>query len=504
MKLSRRSRLWIPLVVAGPLYGAASYSPVPSKQTSEYDLGLAAWRKSGKIDNAACANCHGPDGFELAIYDFTDANILRRARPHLGDVDAQRVLGLIHAVRHKYGIQKRLDPMLDRPFQPTGRVLPGATAPERDVAFGHELEDRLPLLMKGKITTLDEAKAAADQIMALDPWSLQIGVPFNRFSEDVFHGREHASLAHWLPDIARVLPAPNTKSWYALQDAYLADPSDTNLWKLYDGFGTLTNLAKPTGIASIAEAKYRSLLLMQHALRREALGDKKDRGAVAFIDNPNPLVPNPMWDIGEAARRFQDLSPEGLGLNPAEMKKKSGGPKFRAQMVDMQASWFWLGWLFDQGLERTSRNMMSARGDWLALSLWVAGPYQIHNIYWLTRKQLVVNRIPKAWGGQPNRRKPEWDYLAIRIGGRYISEMPKDPEHRRMYINFAANSFRMTLLLMLDEWRRTKEVWYKSASEQHVRALTKFIGDFQPDSAAEAEKMRQELDEALAACTERT
>lgn len=201
---------------------------------------------------------------------------------------------------------------------------------------------------------------------------------------------------------------------------------------------------------------------------------------------------------------FQGMNPSGLGLDTDEQQKKTGGPSFQAQMVDMQASWFWLGWLFDQGLERTSRNMMSARGDWLAMSLGSAGPYPIHNIYWLTRKQLVVNRIPKAWGGLPNRRRPEWDYLAVRVGGRYVSEMPADPVHRKMYIDFTANCFRMTLLLMLDEWQRTKEVWYRSAAEQHVRALTKFIADFQPASASEAARLRSEIEATFATCKERT
>jgi len=467
---------------------------------AKYRLGLAAWRKPGKIDNAACSNCHGPDGFELAIYNFDSANILRRAQPHLDAADAQNIVGLIEAVREKYHITKKLSPMTDRPLQPTGQVLPGKTSLERDDAFAVELQDKLPLLSKGPITTIEQAKVAADQMMALDPWNLEIGVPFNRFSEDVFHGKEHASLAHWLPDIARQIPPENVATWNGLQDQYLENPTDDNLWKLYNRFDELTKPANTTGLAEIAGNKYKSLLLMQHAARRKDLGEQIVRPPIAFAAFPDPIVPNPMWEVGEIARRFQDLSGAGIGMDPQELQKKSGGPSFRQQMLDMQTSWFWLGWLFDQGLNRTSRNLMTARGDWLAFSLGNSGPYPVHNMYFLTRKQLVANRIPNAWGGQPDRRRTEWTYLPVRIGERYIAEMPKTNPAKQRYVAFTANCFRMTMLLMLDEWQRTRQVWYRNEAYLHIRAFTEFIDTFQPSAKPEIAALQRNLNAALAAC----
>lgn len=483
--------------------GEAPRGGARGTQGDAYRDGLAAWRTRGRLDNAACAQCHGPDGLELAIYNFDDATLRRRAKPHLADADAEKIVALIHAVREKFGIAKLLDPLRDRPFQPGGTVLPGNTPAERDLAFGRELEVKLPLLAKGKIGSLADAKRAADSMMALNPWQLPIGIPFNRFSEDSFHGSEHASLAHWLPDVARHVPPENEAAWYALQDAYLVDPSDANLWKLYDGFSVLTKPANSTGVVTVAGEKYRSLLLLQHAYRQASFGEAVRKGPIAFVSFPVPLVPNPMWEVGETARTFQDINAKAFGLDADMLLKKSGGPTFKQQMHDLQASWFWLGWLFDQGLERTSRNMMSARGDWLALSLGNDGPYPIHNVYWLARKQLVVNRVPGAWGGQANRQKPEWDFLAIRVGGRYVDQMPRAPAYRAAYANFAANCFRMSLYLMIDEWRRSKEVWYRSASEFHVRALTKFIGDFQPGSKADAEQLDKLAEGAIGACVEK-
>lgn len=60
--------------------------------------GLEVWRKPGIIlEDAACNDCHAPDALDLAFFDFGDDNIMRRAEPHVGNEDAQKIVGLIHA-----------------------------------------------------------------------------------------------------------------------------------------------------------------------------------------------------------------------------------------------------------------------------------------------------------------------------------------------------------------------------------------------------------------------
>ena len=440
---------------------------------------------------------------ELAVYNFDDATIRRRALPHLGPAGAAQIVGFIHAVRSKYHLVRLLNPMTDRPFQPGGSVLPGASASERDLALARELTPKLPKLFGPPIRDLADARTAASELMRLDPWTVRIGVPLNRFSEDSFHGKEHASLAHWVPDVPRLISDADLPAWYAIQDRYLASPSDANLWAMVAGFDRYTRPMASTGIVSLAAEKYRSLLLLQHHFRLEQLGRHPERRPVEMEDYPEELAPNPMWKVGETARLFQDASAASLGLDETLMAKKTGGPPFRKQMLDLQASWFWLGWLFDQGLERTTRQIMAARGDWLAEALFNDGPYPIHNVYWLARKQLVMNNVPKAWGGLPNRRRPEWDYLAIQVGNRFRTDMPKDPAQRAMYIRFASNCFRMSLYLMLDEWTTHKAVWYKNAARNHVIALTKFIADFEPETAPETDRLRQSLLAAIEAASEK-
>src|SRR5579871_1569443 len=125
---------WVALVAAPKRW-------VKPEAAKDYREGLAIWRKPGKTpDHAACASCHGPDGLEIAAYNFDDANIRRRAAIHISPEDADKVVAMIHAEREMLGLKILLDPMKDRPFQPGGEVLPGATPEERDNALGVELE----------------------------------------------------------------------------------------------------------------------------------------------------------------------------------------------------------------------------------------------------------------------------------------------------------------------------------------------------------------------------
>lgn len=440
---------------------------------------------------------------ELAAYSFSDSDILRRALPHLDRHGAHQIIGLIHAVRAKYHLTRLLDPNSDRPFQPGGTVLPGRDPAARDLAFGEELSDKLPALMKGRIDSIEAATRAADQLLKLDPWSLKIGVPFNRFSEDKFHGNEHASLAHWIPDLPRVLPVKFRRAFFAVQDRYLRNPSDKNLWSLIKGFQSLTQRQSESSLAYLSENKMTALMLLQHRLRQRQLGIKLPSRPISFISLKSPMVPNPAWEVGEIARQEHEGGLESAGAPERLKRMKTGGPSFRSQTLEIQTAWLWLGWLFDQGLNRTTRNTMSARGDWLAIALWNGGPYPIHNVYCLARKQQVANFVPGSWGGRAERQRPEWDYLALQVGGRYRTSMPTEPRQRRLYLRLAGNCFRMSLYQMLKKWGTERVVWYRRASLQHIDALIKFLVDSDPESALSSIALKSKLYKAIDGCQER-
>jgi hypothetical protein len=451
-------------------------------------------------DGAACANCHGPDGIELASYNFDDPDVLRRARVHLSEDDSQKVVSFIHAVRQKYGIEKLLDPMRDRPFQPGGAVLPGDTADARDTAFGRELETKVPILFAGRIENLGEAKAASQALLQLDPWTLPIGVPFNRLSEDVAHGIEHASIAQWLPERHPSIPDDRRGQWFAAEDEYLAAPSVPALRKLIALHETLTSAPNVPGISAISNFKYRALLILDYRLRTKNISGPQPPVAPEVT---GPGLPNPAWLVGDLARDLEMQNPRTLGFDADLDEKKEGGPRIREQLTDLSLSWLWLGWMFDQGMYHSKAGKVGIRGDWLARALWLYGPYPIHNIYSTTRRQLVASYDKDAWIGPADRQHLSWDYAAIRIGHRYTLQIPTEPAQRTLYLTFAANCFRMNLLLLRDELQRTHVVWVRVNSKQNVKDLTDFISIADPASKPETDRLRGELLALMDRSTER-
>lgn len=479
-----------------------------SKPSDPVDLriakGLIVWRKPGAINHAAaCASCHGPDGYELAMYDFDDATLRRRAKPHLSPADADEIVSLIHAVREKYGLKKLLDPMVDRPFQPGGEVLPGSTPEERDLAFGEELRQKLPTLMSGRVETLEQAKKAADEVMGVNPWTLKIGIPLNRISEDVFHGSEHASIAHWIADEPRIVPPENAASWYALQDAYLANPTDDNLWKLCEGYDKLTKQTGVLNMNDLSSTKQKSLFILQHLARTNRLKPEPNRPPIYWGDLKSVLVPNPIWDVGNLARDFMPGDPDSLGFSDDLKMKKVGGPAVGRQLQDMRVSWMYTGWLFDQGLYRTSFDKRVRRGEWLQTSLWQDGPYAIHNVFVSTRHQLVLSWSPNIWSGDPGRRHYTWDYAQLMLGQRHVKQRPENPKHREIYDRFTANCFRMSLLLLIDDLEKNHVIWLRDPSRAHAKQMLEFFNMVDPDWAAKDKALVDRVLEAIDSSTER-
>ncbi|HWA82519.1 MAG TPA: hypothetical protein VG820_03735, partial [Fimbriimonadaceae bacterium] len=206
----------------------ATQTPSPSGSSED---GIALWRKTDS-QGRACASCHSPDGIELAAYGYDEATFRRRAEPHLGKENAAKLAKYLLGLRERLAFKTLLDPMNNRPMQPGGSAYPGATPQERDRAFALDLDKVAPALMVDRIGTLEQAKKGLAEMLALDPYKLRIGIVLNRLSEDKFHGEEHASLAHWIPDVA---PLPYSPELEKAQSQYLADPSEANFRKL-DGF----------------------------------------------------------------------------------------------------------------------------------------------------------------------------------------------------------------------------------------------------------------------------
>jgi len=484
------------LGLATTLVGAKpTSSPTHTKQEPEILVqGLKVWRKPGAINNAAaCATCHSPDGIDLAVYNFSDDDIMRRALRHLPPEDCSVLVQYIHALRTKYQFSTLRDPMEDRPLQPGGKVLPGSTPAERDLAFGKELAETYPLLFGAPIKSLDEAKAAEAQILSVPANTLRIGIPLNRISEDVAHGNEHASIAQWFPEIEPTVPSANLADWYVLEDQYLKSPTPENLHLLVSKHREWAPESRMSGLAAISAAKFNALLVWQDRVRNHTENSTKNVSSdVLIYSNFNPI-----WQVGEVARQMVGRGARELGMDADTIAKKTIGPSVQEQVQQLRLSWFWAGWLSDQGLFKTSLDPKTKLGMWQAQSLSQDGPYPIHSVYTNVRRQAVISNDPEAWGETLHRKRRLWDFAGLRSFDYQQQDIPTQPENRKLYFKFLCNSIRMNLYLVKDSIDKTGIVWIRLNSRANARILADFVKKNDPGDETQMDKLLADLNQSI-------
>lgn len=442
----------------------ATAGSLHSKDSEAIKAGLVAWRKVD-ANGRSCIGCHSPLGLELAYYNFSDADILRRARAHVGDSDAQAIVDMIHALRREGGISSPRDPMTDAPAQPGGAVLPGTSAAERDFAFGKQIDGLLPLMTRGTVESVAKAKEVEAAVLGLDLSRLRVGFQFDRLSEDGFHGSEHAVIADWIPDT----PAKLSSDAVQARDKYAADPSEKNL--------TAFLAALPTGFLqgpvadSLSMVKYRALLHLQAELAHPERHDLE----------PKLRVENPFWDLAELARGAEHVPLGGLGLPEDIRQKKDPGPALSEQFKAMELPWYWLGWTVDPGLQHSRWGRKDRRGDYFGLTLLANGPYPMHCAFMFLRKQLQTSFDPRAWNSQSPQHF-ELEYSTFLLNRNYLYFAPKEPASRSLYLRFVANAFRTSLYLLLDETRRSHLTGPPFEELSQARLLADFVESQQPSA----------------------
>lgn len=500
--LSKSNQLF-PLAAGIIVFAGSGFSFGPPRATEAEEAlakGLAVWRESGRIQNgAACATCHSPDGIEIAAYNFDDATLLRRAKPHLNLADCQTLINYVHALRAKFNFTKLRDPIADRPLQPGGAPLEGNTPEDRDFAFGVHLQSLLPNLFGSPISNVESAQKAESEILKLDPNLLRIGIPLNRVSEDIANGKDHASLAQWLPEVAPIVPAQSLGEWYAAEDAYLKNPTQSELHKLLVTHASLVKGDRMVAMGALSVLKFRALLIWQDRIRN--LTEGKTPSLAPEVEAYGGY--NPIWEVGDFARQVQGRTPKELGMDDETQSKKLAGPSLEKQLSALRLSWFWAGWLADQGQFKTSRDIKTRLGMWLSQSLSEDGPYPIHSMYANTRRQAVITNEPNSWAETLDRRRRIWDYAGLRSFQYYQNDLPKQPEHKALYCKFACNCFRMNLLLLKAEIERTQTVWVKISTKANVTELASFVRLHEPETSQSIDQLQAEIFSAIEKAKER-
>jgi hypothetical protein len=373
--------------------GASSWTAAQVEQT--YQRGLAVWRKAGAVDGQACANCHSPDGVDLALIGFNDDAILRGAHKHLSAADGLAVRDFIHAQRKRFNIEKTCSTQW-RPFQPGGEVLPGKTAEEQDRSFRDQMVARNSMLFTGKISTLADAKKAWAELQAIDLRKLPIGIPLPRWTEDPFNGSAHNTLNDYMPG-APAIPT-NAAQFNAKEDAYLANATDAGLYQLLDMFSKETNdggFDKTFGVSeplcngdrstvmsnALRDIKRRSNLLAQHMFRQALLKKESwfEKGRAPFPAASS--LQNPMFHFGgENVEPFlsyrcntaydKNPRPSLLSATPKDDRAQlSAKDAVDGRMEDLSKefshTWTTLGQLYDQTLMSTEPQPENKLGYWV-------------------------------------------------------------------------------------------------------------------------------------------
>jgi mono/diheme cytochrome c family protein len=497
----------------------------PEQIDEAYQRGLTAWRTAGDVDGNACVSCHGADPMDLASIGYTDAQIYRRGFNHSSQAVLDDVVDMVHAMRAKYQIVDPPDPATFRPFQPGGEVLPGATAPERDRAFGQELQQMGLKLMGAPINSAVEARAAWDELKGVNLRTLKVGIPMNRYTEDIFNNPtgmtpgcadnhlcdDHGTIADWIPDVP-VLEAGEQEQMFALHDVYLAEPSLENLKAILR--------SAPRDNVMWFKNKYLAVQIANFLFRQQAQGMKMldQLPAVPFPVEEGVLY-NAIWMVGANTRDFihnvgDELPtgggkfsvPEptipGLALNDAEQ-----------QLQRVIVPWFWLGFSFDPSTMNVEPDYVAEADEYFTQQTFLdSGSSPIHAAFIVSKRSvemMAYDTLPRSPHVFPFYHPDLGNYpvtpMTMRSGyfpvlTNFAEEknfntindyqfqfMPTDAEQKALYQTYTANMYRMFMWVLIDELQTTPEIWNPNILEGKIHKAELFLTSTDVDNPNRAQ-----------------
>lgn len=482
--------------------------------------GLLAWRFAGT--DGACVGCHSPDAYDLAKVGYSDEDIQRRAKSHVDQQKADALVAFVHALRQKHGMTELLHPAKYRPEQPAfeafAETTPGLEVTdsqaqdERDEAFMDALTDDLGLLWAtGKVDSLEKAVKARDELLAVDLRTQKLGIPFDHLSEDGWHGEPHRSIFEWYPAMASAPLAGKEAEWFALEDAYLADPSDANFWAYYDAIDSLTDCAYDLSgngdpdfyrpACDWMRLKFKSLQVAQHMLRASTTdypdvlaGTPAGTTKVQALDLV--IARSPIWEAGDLLRvsplqRPQQtacfsapnlpctLLPEKIDATVHEVPTYEEARILQGQVF--QQSWFVMSWLRDPALLHESHNFATFIGDYLESVL--LPHYDIHHAFVVARMAAEKSAVT-GWMDAGGFRAGTGKIASVRtfsfkqIRNNFSPPPDDDPRratHERMFANFA----RMWIYLVDDDLKNSAEIFDRDEVLHAVRFMRTWIGELE-------------------------
>jgi hypothetical protein len=430
--------------------------------------GLIDWRRADG-DGISCAQCHGPAGYDVAVFSFDQADLRRATAPHLDDAAADRIFKMIELHRRTYPPAGGLkDVATFRPFQPAGGVvLGGANAPQeaRDAAFANHVASHF-LYAQGRVDTLAAALAARDQLVNLDLDTVPVGLAFNRWSEAVSRlgAQEGGRISEWLPPMGLQVVGANAAAFEALEDAYIANPTDANFWALFHKIDAWTtpdphNAGPVTNSVwfRMARSKLKSNLVFQHdeLLKSQGISDwVTGRTSVRpFEDQENKgSLLSFFWDVADDARIVKNTPFANLPVRHQESMWLDSANTVPSQINRLRNSWFYLGWTVDHSLFFTGPTNPTRSGEYFIEQLW-AENLRAHQVFFNIVHLVKRSYQPGAWVASGNFSAPVQHFNSYKpyflAYGKYKkgNDAPGYQGSAATYKNQLANAVRMMALL---------------------------------------------------------
>jgi mono/diheme cytochrome c family protein len=487
-----------------------------------YQRGLKAWRTAGTVDQNACVFCHGADAIDLAFIGYTDGAIYRRAFTHVAQPVVDDVVDMVHALRARYKIVQPPDPISFRPFQPGGEVLPGATATDRDKAFGQSLKTLTPTLMGAPINSAVAAHKAWDELGAVNLRTMKTGIPFNRYTEDIYNNdganvlcpdkhlcNDHGTIADWITDVP-VLTAGTAAALYPLHDAYLANPTLENIKAIL--------MKSPRAEESWFKNKYLAVQIANFLFRQQVTGDptltKLTTGDSATTGQPYTPFPvvqgaflNSIWMVGANQRDFIHnvgaALPVGGGKFSVPKDTLPGLTRNDAneQLQRIIVPWFWMGFTLDPSTMNVEADYVAEGDEYFTQQTFLdSGSSPIHGAFIVSKRSLemmkytTLPRSPNVFPfSHPDLGRYAVTPMTMRSGyfpvvtnfaeeknfntinPYQIKYTPTEPEHKALYQTYAANQWRMFMWILVDELQKTPQVWNPTILQGKIKKAEIFL-----------------------------
>jgi regulation of enolase protein 1 (concanavalin A-like superfamily) len=327
--------------------------------------GLVSWNTPDG-DGITCAQCHTPTGYDIALFDFDQADLRRATAPHLNDFHADRIFSYILQQRRDYPPVGGLkDVETFRPFQPGGIVLGGATSSHRvrDNAFADYLAANFLLAQSGHtIDTLAKANAALTQLVNVDLMNFPVGIAFNKWSESVSRSgaNEGGRVAEWLPAIGQQPKPANLAQWNALVDAYVEDPSDANFWAMFHQMDTYLQ-PDPANSAPVIDPivylQQHAIFVANNAFAHNELNKARGLPQLQFTNGVRPF-PDQVnggtllsfnWEVGDQTKSL--INGGAIKFNEMPLRNQNslfnGDGGYVERIDDQRLPWMWLGLMQD-------------------------------------------------------------------------------------------------------------------------------------------------------------